>query len=87
MGVFAFDKAKMFNGETPALSASSSLHSGDVLFLRLFADVLLSAAFFPMDTGICNSLSVSPVGFLFQFPWDRFSNSDLRKIHQKTPLG
>jgi hypothetical protein len=86
MAVFAFYKAKIFNGETPTPSASSSLPSGGDLFLRVFADVLPSAIF-PMDTGICNSLSVLPVASSFQFPWHRFPNSDLRKTSSKNRSG
>lgn len=87
MAVFAFDKAKTFDGETLAPSASSSLPSGGDLFLRLFADVLPYAAFFPMDTDICNSLSVSLVGSSFQFPCDLFPKSDLRKTSTKNTSG
>ena len=77
----------MFNRETPTPFASSSLLLGGDLFLRIFADVLPSAAVFPMDTGVCNSLSVSAVGSSFQFPWDRFPNSDLRKNSLKNTSG
>jgi len=65
----------MFDGEIFAPSGPSVISGGD-LFLRLFADVSLSAAFFSMDTDIYNSLPVSSVGFSFQFPWGRLPTSD-----------
>jgi hypothetical protein len=74
--VFALHKGKMFDGEILALFGPSSVTSGGYLFSRLFADLFLSAAFFSTDTGIYNSLSVSSVGFSFQFPWGRLPTSD-----------
>jgi len=48
-------------------------------FTFLFEYVLPSAAFFTIDTGICNSLLVSPGGSSFKFLWGRIITSDGRK--------
>jgi hypothetical protein len=47
----AVGRRKMFDGETLALSACCTLPSGGEIFLRLYEDVLPSAAFFSIDTG------------------------------------
>jgi hypothetical protein len=51
MAALAVGRGKMFDGETLALSACYTLPSDGEIFLRLFEDVLPSAAFFSIDTG------------------------------------
>ena len=83
MADFYFGRGKMFDGEILAFSAFAILPSGGEMFLRVFEYVLPSAAFFSIDTGICNSLLVSPGGPFFKFLWGRLITSDERKSSSK----
>jgi hypothetical protein len=49
------------------------------MFTRTLADVLSSAGYFSVDTGICNLLLVSPVESSFTFPWSWLVTFDGRK--------
>jgi hypothetical protein len=79
MATFAFGRGKMFNGKILAPSAFCTLPLGGEIFWRLFEDVLSNAAFFSIDTGIFNSLPVSPGGFSYKFPLRRLMTFDGRK--------
>jgi hypothetical protein len=77
MAAFAFGRGKIFDGEILVPSAFSTLPSGGKIFWGLLLeDVLPSAAFFSTDTGVCNSLPVSPGGSSYKFPWGRLMTSD-----------
>jgi len=71
MATFVFGRGKIFDRKILASSAFCTLTLGGEIFWRLFEDVLPNAAFFSIDTGICNSLPVSPGGSSYKFPWRR----------------
>ena len=62
MAPFAFGGGKIFDGEILVPSAFTTLPSGGEIFFRIFEDVLPYASLFSIDTGICNSLIISPGG-------------------------